>query len=69
MYAFGDVGYLIQGSGVGNQYKVMRMITKMNKKKMMILSLSFHLILGSLFALRFFNTNRLHCNSAVSSYS
>ena len=44
------MGYLIQGSGVGNQYKVMRMMTKMNKKMMMILSLSFHLILGSLFA-------------------
>ena len=61
MYAFGDVGYLIQGSGVGNQYKVMRMMTKMNKKMMMILSLSFHLILGSLFAVWIFNTNAMGC--------
>ena len=41
-------------------------MTKM-KKKMMILS--FHLIVGSLFAVWFFNTKGLRCNSAVSSYS
>ena len=40
-------------------------VTKVKKKMMMILSLSFHLILGSLFALWFFNTNGLRCNSAV----